>query len=306
MADLSIASLRVVREVARLGSFSAAADRLGYTQSAVSRQVAGAEQVVGRTLFVRHARGVRPTTAGRVVARRAEAVLIELEAARQEIEDLGAEPAGRVRVGAFSTALAALVPRALNALAERRPQAEVIIREGSSEGLLGRVASRRLDLAVVTPPARPPEDVRLTTLLEDPLLVAVAGGHPLAGRRSVAPDELARERWIAGSADPSSTLLGAWTGSRWQPRIGHVAREWTAKLGLVAAGRGVTVVPGLAAPAVPPTLSLVRLDHPRAIRVTAAATPAGGSPSPLAAELIEALRDVAGELGAELRHSIGG
>src|SRR4051812_136373 len=169
MADFSIAALRVVREVAHRGSFSAAADGLGYTQSAVSRQVAAAEQAAGRRLFERHARGVRPTTAGRVLARRAEAVLTELEAARQELDDLGAEPPGRVRVGAFSTALAALGPRAVAALAERRPQAGVILREGASGGLLTRVASRRLALAVVPPPAQPAEGVRLDTLLEDPL-----------------------------------------------------------------------------------------------------------------------------------------
>src|SRR3954453_4822738 len=106
MAAFSIVGLRVVREVGRRGSFSAAAERLGYTQSAVSRQVALMEQAAGRALFERHARGVRLSQAGAVVVRRAEAVLTELEAARHDLDDLDdldAQPPGRLRVGAFST-----------------------------------------------------------------------------------------------------------------------------------------------------------------------------------------------------------
>src|SRR5918999_1589381 len=111
MVDLSVVGLRVVREVARRGSLTAAAERLGYTQSAVSRQVALMERATGRPLFDRHARGVRLTEAGEIVLRRAEAVLAELEAAGQDLDDLRGRPsAGRLRVGAFSTAFGALVP----------------------------------------------------------------------------------------------------------------------------------------------------------------------------------------------------
>jgi DNA-binding transcriptional LysR family regulator len=86
-------------------------------------------------------------------------------------------------------------------------------------------------------------------LLEDPLLLATPRDHPLAGSRSVVADALRGERWIVGSTDPRSDLLGAWNSNAWDPDVAYVAREWTAKFGLVAAGHGVTVVPGLAAPA---------------------------------------------------------
>jgi DNA-binding transcriptional LysR family regulator len=304
MAELSIVGLRIVREVAQRGSISAAAERLGYTQSAVSRQVALMEEAAGRVLFERHARGVRLTDAGGVVVRHADAVLAGLEAARQDLDDLDARPPRRLRLGAFSTALGALVPRAIAAFLSAQPQTQVILREGTSERLLARAADGRLDLAVITPPAIRREGVELITLLEDPLLVSVGRGHPLASRTSVLADELREERWVAGSKEMRSTLLGAWTASAWEPHIAYVARDWTAKLGLVAAGLAVTVVPGLALPSLPGTVAVVRIDHPAATRTTAIAARINEANDPHRQSLAEALHDAAAELAAEIRHRV--
>jgi DNA-binding transcriptional LysR family regulator len=304
MSEFTLTGMRAVREVARRGSFSAAADRLGYTQSAVSRQVALTEAAAGRPLFERHARGVRLTDAGRLVVRHAEAMLAEAEAAQQGLADLGARAPGRLRVGAFSTAMAALVPRAIATFAGREPETQVVLREGPSTSLLGRVARGRLDMAVIASADEPPEGVVVTSLLDDPLLLAVHSAHPLAGRPSVAADELRRERWIAGSVDPGSVLLGAWTAASWSPDIAYVAKDWTAKLGLVAAGQGVTIVPGLAAPALPHGVAVVRIDHPAAQRPTGLATAERAVGEPRAESLAESLRDAAAELGAEVRRRL--
>ncbi|HEX8075177.1 MAG TPA: LysR family transcriptional regulator [Thermoleophilaceae bacterium] len=301
MAELSVVGLRVVREVARQGSLTAAAERLGYTQSAVSRQVALMERAAGQALFERHARGVRLTEAGGIVVRHAGTVLAELEATSQDLEDLGVLPHGRVRLGAFSTALCALVPRAVAAYSAREARTEVVIREGTSPSLMARTADGRLDLAVVTPSPEVPAGLDLTVLLEDPLLIAVSRDHPLAGRASVPADALRDERWISASAQARSTLLGAWTGSDWQPDIAYVARDWTAKLGLAAACLGITVVPGLAVPMLPPTLAVVRIDHPAAVRTTAMVAQAGAPPDPHRHAVSEALRDTAADIAAEVR-----
>jgi DNA-binding transcriptional LysR family regulator len=304
MAELSVVGLRVVRAVARAGSFTTAAERLGYTQSAVSRQIALMEAAAGQALFERHARGVRLTEAGEIVVRRADAVLAELEATHHELEDLGARPVGRVRVGAFSTALGALVPRAIAALSLREPRTDVVLREGTSPSLIARAADGRLDLAIVTPSPEMPEGLDVSTLLEDPLLVAVSRDHPLAGRTRVPADSLRDERWIAASTQSRSTLLGAWTGSAWQPDIAYVARDWTAKLGLVASGLGITVVPGLAVPTLPPTLAVVRIDHPAATRRTAMVAQTDAPPDPHRHALGEALRDAAAEIASDVRRHL--
>jgi DNA-binding transcriptional LysR family regulator len=304
MAELTLVGLRVMQEVARRGSFSAAAERLGYTQSAVSRQVALMEKAVGRALFERHARGVRLTAAGAALVRRADTVLAELEGARQDLDDLGMRQPGRLRIGAFSTAMGSLVPRAMAAFYLRQPQTQVLLREGTSDRLLARVADGRLDLAVVTAPAVSPEGVDVIALLEDHLLVAVGRAHRLASRTSVPADELREERWVAGSTEARSTLLGAWSGSGWEAEVVYVVRDWTAKLGLVAAGLGVTVVPGLALPSLPGTIAAVRIDHPAARRTTAIAASVRGSRDPRWQGFSEELHDAAAELAAEIRRRV--
>jgi DNA-binding transcriptional LysR family regulator len=304
MSEFTVAGLRVVREAARHGSFSTAAERLGYTQSAVSRQIALMEQAAGTPLFERQARGVRPNEAGRVVVRHADAVLSELQAARQDLQDLGERQVGRLRVGAFSTAMAALVPRAIAILTEQEPRTSVPLREGLSPALLNALARGRLDVAVVTPPPHPPEGVELEVLFDDPLLVAMAPDHPFAGRASVTSTMLRNERWIAGSSESGTSLLGAWTGSSWQAEIAFVARDWVAKLGLVAAGLGITVVPGLAVPTLPPAVAIARIDHPAATRTTALAYRLGIPDDRRRSSFAEALRDTAADLAADIRHRL--
>jgi DNA-binding transcriptional LysR family regulator len=304
MADFTLTELRVIREVIERGSFTAAAKEMGYTQSAVSRQVALAERVAGRPLFERRVHGVEPTPAGRLMARHADAVLAELEAARQGLDELSQGEPARLRIGAFSSALAALVPRALSRYANRHPHTRLDLKEGTSSAQLARVAGGRLDVAVIREPDAWPDGVSGTFLLEDPLLLAVPRRHPLAERASIAPDELAAERWIAGSAEPDSEFLGPWTASTWAPDVAHVARSWMAKLGLVAAGRGVTIVPGLAAPTLPAAITVVRIDDAAASRSIALATVAEHAGGHRSDALQEALRDAAAELGSELRDRV--
>lgn len=291
MDGLSLVALRTLREVVRHGSFSAAAESLGYTQSAVSRQVALSERAAGRALFERRARGVELTPAGEIVLRHARIALAELEAVRLDLEDLDRRRRRQVRLGAFSTAMAVLVPNALAALRTREPGLDVVLREGTSERLIDRVVSGRLDIAVVTASASPPSGVAVERLLDDPLLVALPRDHRLAGRSTVSADELRDEPWIAGSSDPGSTLLGPWTHASWQPQVAFEVRDWTAKIGLVASGLGITLVPGLSARTLPANVVVAALRDPRAVRPVALARRVGAV-DPHVAVLVGALRDL--------------
>jgi DNA-binding transcriptional LysR family regulator len=310
MADLTLAGLRVVREVAVRGSFTGAADSLGYTQSAVSRQVSAMEAAAGATLFERGARGVRPTEAGQTLLRHAGEVLDRLDAAQRELQGLSSVAAGRLRVGAFPTAAAALLPRALARFGAAHPDLDVALREGTTPSQLRRVRSGSADIAVVGMLSGQPFDkagIALEPLVDDSLLLAVGASHPLARRRTVDVDALADERWIAASIDPRDTFLGAFAALGWQPRIAFPVREWTAKLGLAAAGLGVTLVPGLAATAVREDVVLLRVRSPEpAARRVLLATRAGADPTPAARSFAELLHEVAAELAVELQRRIGG
>ncbi len=309
MTELSLTGLRVLREVAARGSFTAAAESLGYTQSAISRQVAALEGAAGTPLFERAARGVRITEAGETLLLRAGTVLDEVDAAQRELEGMSELATGRLRVGAIPTAVASLVPRALGAFRGRHPGVDVSLREGSTASQVKRLIAGSAEVAVVgvLPERKPPRDPRLTIehLLDDPLLLAVGRGHRLERRRSVDLDELASERWISATPKGNDMVLGAWEWGDWKPQVEFIAREWTAKLGLVAAGLGVTLFPGLAADAVRPDISLVRIRSERpATRAVLLATPAGDLP-PHVTDLRDQLHETASELRAELQRRIG-
>ncbi|MFC9993621.1 LysR family transcriptional regulator [Nocardia sp. NPDC127526] len=300
MGEFTVSGLRVVREAARTGSFTRAAERLGYTQSAISRQITLMEQAAGHPLFERLARGVRPTAAGRIVLRHADSVLDALDTARDELRD--PLPPARLRVGAFATAHAALVPRSIAQVAGRHPSAEIRLREGTSPSLLTALARGRIDLAVLSGVIEPPEQVEITALLDDSLYVAIPAAHRLAGRTTVSATALRDEKWIVGSDESRTALLGAWTGATRHPHIAHIARDWIAKLGLVAAGLGITVVPGLAVPALPATIFIARIDDPAAVRPTVLAYRRGTDTAHH--PFLDALHDTAADLTAEIRHRL--
>ncbi|MFI5934176.1 LysR family transcriptional regulator [Actinoplanes sp. NPDC051494] len=261
---MQIQGLEVFVTVARRRSFTSAAQALGYTQSAVSRQIATLEKELGAALFDRRGRGVELTDQGRSLLPHAEAVLDRLDTAQHDLDALRDLGGGRLRVGAFPTAVAALVPRALAAFRTAYPKVDLSLLEGLTPALLDRLARGDADLAVVSAaPDRPLDSARfgLHHLLDEHLLVAVPLGHRLAGRGSIRLAELADESFIAGSRTPGETLLRATLHSGFRPRIDIVAAEWTGKLGCVAAGLGVAMVPALAIRATPADLVLLRL-HP--------------------------------------------
>lgn len=290
---MELQSLVVFLTVARHGSITGAARELRYTQSAISRQIAALEAETGARLFDRLARGVALTEEGRCLLPHAEAVLDRLRTAHRDLAALRNLGAGRLRVGAFPTAVAALVPRALAAFREEHPGVALSLVEGMTPGLLDRLSDGDADVAVVSaPPDRPLDAARfhLQHLLDERLLVAVPRTHRLARRRTVRLAELADDCFIAGTA-PEDTLLRTSLRPDFRPRVDIVAAEWTGKLGCVAAGLGYALVPALALRAAPPDLALIRL-HPddASVRQVFAATVAGRSSPPAVAPFVARLR----------------
>jgi DNA-binding transcriptional LysR family regulator len=282
---------------ARRTSFTSAADALQYTQSAVSRQIAALERELDAPLFDRlPRRGVRLTGAGESLLPHAEAVLERVGVLRRDVAAVGRLEAGRLRVGAFHTANAELVPRALAAFRAEHPAVEPVLVEGTSPRQLARLRAGELHLAVVSSAAES-DGIELALLLREPMLVALPRSHALAGLRSVRLAELADEPWIAGDPtvqDPLRTLAPSFAD---EGRIAFVVRDWGAKQGLVAAGFGVTLVPALAAATVRPGVALVALHGDDApARAVYAATATGVARPPAVDPFLRALRRVVAEL----------
>lgn len=287
------------RAVARQGSITAAAGALGYTQSAVSRQIAALETGTGARLFDRRARGVTLTEHGRALLPHAESLLEGLAAARRELDALDRLDAGRLRVGAFPTAAAVLVPRAMELFRARHPGVALSLVEGTTRRQAARLTAGEVDVGVVSAfpgQALDENELALAHLLDETMLVALPGSHALAGRRRVRLAELADETWVgADEGDDDRLLRPGSLRPSFSPRVDFVVREWTAKLGLVAAGLGITLVPSLAAAAMRADVVLVPLqggDVPR--RRVYAATARARTPSPAATAFVALLLSVAG------------
>ncbi|MFD9424365.1 MULTISPECIES: LysR family transcriptional regulator [unclassified Streptomyces] len=285
-------ALRLFVTVAESGSFTEAAVRLSYTQSAVSRRIAALEQRAGGALFDRLPRGVRLNPAGRTLHRHALEVLDRLARAERELAVLQAGLGGLLHVGAFATANISLMPGALRALRDARPEVEVVAAEGPTDTLMRRLSDGALDLAVVSdyPSGLPQADgVTTTVLCEDELCVALPRGHRLAGAGRIDLRELRDEAWLQSAYGDRPTMLAdACVRAGFSPRKIIRIAEWTGKFGYVAAGLGVALVPSLAARAVPGTLAVCRLTDPALRRTLYVALPS--APLPAALELRDLLR----------------
>ncbi|HEX6525181.1 MAG TPA: LysR family transcriptional regulator [Streptosporangiaceae bacterium] len=297
MTDLTLTGLRVVLEVARTGSFSATAERLGYTQSAVSRQVAVTEKAVGTALFERHARGTRPTPAGEALARHAGKVLDDIAAATQELAGMRDRLAGRLVVAGFPAATAALLPRAIARLTAVHPGLKVQLIQAPTPAQLASVRRGRIEVAIIATgdglPGYDLESLRLTALRSARGAgVAVAESHPFAVREQIEPDELTDQGWVVGPRSGDAPEFGAWPSIA-EPRITFTVRDWPTRLGLVAAGLGIALVPGIAAQAVPRGVRWipVRDDTGRLQRAIWAATT--NNPSAAATAMVHALKEEA-------------
>ena len=224
---MDTALLEVFLEVARRESFTAAAGSLGYTQSAISRQIAALEASVGTPLFDRLPRGVRLTEEGRAYVPHATAVVGRLRAAVADVRAVGTLGGGGLRIGAIPTADMALIPRAVAEFRRAHPAVVVTHTEGLTRGLVVDVREGDLDLAVIGTAQPEPafEGVRLRKLMDDPLSVALPLGHRLADRDLLSLADLNGENWIAGQPRSQDTLIAGVLAGEFQPRIPYVVLE---------------------------------------------------------------------------------
>ncbi|WP_431773914.1 LysR family transcriptional regulator [Streptomyces cucumeris] len=293
---MDVTALRSFAEVCRRGSISSAAQALGYTQSALSRQISSLEKHLSASLLCRHARGVRATPAGAALLEHATEILAQFDRAEREVAAVAryGTAAARIRVGAVPSASAALLPEALAVFSAERPAVRVEFDEDVSPHLLPRLLDGELDVAVLSdyPPGLPAHEVlRATHLLDDELLCALPLGHRLADPAAGALDlaELADETWVEDYAGSASALATACARAGFTPRLGTQCGGWLGKQAFVAAGFGILLAPSLLLPALRPDLSVRRLREPPHRSVYAVLRQTHAAPSHAAAGFVDAL-----------------
>jgi DNA-binding transcriptional LysR family regulator len=317
---LDVTRLRVLVAVARHGSVTAAARALNYAQPSVSHHIARLEAETGARLTQRAGRGVRLTDAGRLLAERAEEIIGRLDAAENELAAHVGLRGGRIRLAAFPSALGTIVPAAAARLEAEHHGMDLTLVEAEPPEALRMLRAGYVDVALVfrhtqdgaatVPPTEADDGTRATLLLDDPIYLVTQAcasssphhprspDHPRPARVAVSgeralpaePDlaDFADRRWIAGCERCRSYLLLQCEAAGFTPKIAFTTDDFVAVQALVAAGLGVTTLPGLALRAARhPAIQAAAL--PGAHRQVLAVTYGEPPDAPAVARLLEVL-----------------
>ena len=299
---LNVARLKVLREVAYRGSFSAAAEALSYTQSAISQQIATLEAETGMTLLERHPRGVSLTAAGQMLVGHAEGILAGLEAAEAALSEIAGLRGGRLRAASFPTAGATLMPLAIATFRTAYPEVELTLAEGEPEEIVPRLHAGELDIALLFEFAGESlqlgEDMTRVELLEDPMYLALPHEHPLAARERIKLEDLAGDAWVQTSRSSPCALhvVRSCHAAGFEPNVAFESDDYQTVQGLVAAGVGVALIPELALSVVREDVVIRALAPAPPLRQVIAVVPAGARLVPAAPVMLGILEQAAERL----------
>lgn len=260
--------LRIFRAVVASGSVQAAAANLGYTPSAVSQHVTALQRETGLTLFERAGRGLRATAAGLLLADQADAVLDRIGEAEAVVADLRAGRTGSLSLSYFASVGAAWLPRVVRRLTHEFPgvRLDLALREWLPDDPAER---SDVQIAVERPEFAAWPGFTAHHLLDDPYVVVLPAGHPLAGRAEIELAELASERWVDNDFARGwcrRNLVEACTAAGFRPPFHVEAHDYPTALAFVAAGIGITVLPELGTIHLPAGTRAVPVVQPVPVR----------------------------------------
>lgn len=238
--------------VAEHGSVAAAAAALHVTGPAVTQQIRKLEREAHTRLVEPDGRGIRLTAAGHVLAGSAGRIAATVAEAERDLATLHGRIVGPLRIGAVASALRALLPEVLRTLTTDHPGLVPTVRDGEVVDLLPALRARDLDAVLLESwshrPARIPPGVRVTTLVTEPVLLAVPQGHPVADRAVAPLEELAGEVWAScpTGTEAYEGLVQLLRAHNVEPDVRYQVADFATQLHLVAAGLAVATVPGIA------------------------------------------------------------
>ncbi len=241
--------LLIFRGIARTGSISAAARELGWTQPAVSQHLRALEREVGSALLLRTPSGVELTEPGRALLAHADAVAGQLHLAGEELAAMASLRAGTVRLAAYPSAAASLVPVALARLRERAPGVDVALTEAEPPEAVAALNAGDVDVALVFGYHDDLEEagtrLRWTHLGDEPVHLVLPPRHHLA-RGRVTMRSLEDEQWIVGCQRCRAHTVELCQAAGFMPTIQHTSDDYVVVQNLVVQGLGVSFLPEMA------------------------------------------------------------
>jgi DNA-binding transcriptional LysR family regulator len=304
---LDVRRLKILQEVAARGSFSAAADALYLSQSAVSQQVAALEKEVGMSLLERTREGPKLTDAGRTLLGHAEAAIARLEEAEHELAAIAGLEGGELRMASFPSASVTVLTEALSRFARTHPKISLSVTEAEPEESVRMLKAAEIDVAIVFdyPLLASPSDrdIEKVLLVTESMHLALPRDHPKAASGKLSLSDFADQAWLCG-VRPSSCgelIVEACRDAGFEPRIAFESEEYQVLQGYVAAGLGVTLLPDLVLPDLRPDLVVRATDPEAPKRRVWAAVRAKGARSAATEAMLATLRDVSDEFAVALR-----
>jgi molybdate transport repressor ModE-like protein len=294
---LDVKRLRILREVAEHGSFSAAADSLHLTQSAVSQQIAALERETGTMLVDRNRGNLRLTDPGEALVCHTEAVMARLEEAERELHEIAGLRGGRVRMASFPTAGATLVIRAVASFRKRYPEVDLTLSEAEPEESIPGLRAADQDLILVydyeSLPLPEERDLERVLLLEERMQLALPKNHPLAGDETVPLADFAEDTWVIGTETGAGSCRGnvymACRAAGFEPSVGFESDDYQVHMSLVAAGMGISLVPELLLTGRHPGITIIDIEPDAPVRRVWALTRPEESRSPATGAMLEIL-----------------
>ena len=300
---VEVRHLAALEAVARAGSFGRAAAELGYTQSAVSQQIAALERIVGEKLVQRPGgpRAVSLTEAGTLLLRHAEAIVSRLEAARADMASLRAGETGSLRVGTYQSVGARVLPEVMRRFLADWPGIELGLSEPSTDpDLYNAIERGDLDLAFCSLPL-PDGPFEALQLMSDPYVLMVPADHPSARAETVSLSDLGELVLIGASQCSSGLLLEERLRSLGQPvEYGFQSDDNGTLQGLVAAGFGAALIPLLAHAPGDERVRVVRLDPELPRRVVGVVWHSDRHRTPAARAFVEIAQSVSADVERDL------
>jgi DNA-binding transcriptional LysR family regulator len=291
---MTFTQLEIFALVAELRGFTAAASKLGISQSAVSHALKSLERELGVDLLVRHQSAIELTEIGRQLLLRTREILGLSEAMRQEIAAARGLNRGSLRIGSFGpTSSLKFLPVILDAYCKRYPGIDVYVEEGGDSDVVQWILERRVDAGFVV---LPDERFDTVSLVEDQLVALIPADHALARKRSVTLAELCDSPFIMTEAGCAALIEPLFVAAGLVPKVRYRIAQVITILGMVERGDGVSIVAELALPdRLAETHSgLVKLPlRPAARRRVGLAVRDLRQATPAAKAFLEVARDVA-------------
>ncbi len=290
---MSLVQLQAFVTVIDVGSFTAASEVLGMTQSAVSHSIASLEAELGVSLLERDRNGIFLTEIGKRVVVQAREMLTRAEQIRQETAAVVGLEAGKVRIGSFPSVSARFLPGLLRQFRHRYPGIEVVLFEGTDDEVREWIVSRAVDVGVV---ALPSEGLEAVPIATDEFLVVVAASHPLAEHTHVHIKQLASYPFIMSKAGCKPVITNMFRKAKVIPKTQFEVIDLRTIFAMVTEGMGVTIVPEMALPSHLTGLTVLHLE-PKVLRHLAFAVPSLQTTAPAVTMFLQQVKDWATSQG---------